>query len=96
MTVPGLLPSKEGISIMAWIDSAENEPTAAELAAIEMQWPLIEAELALLDAEITALRPGGLSPLDWRRLRRAGRAVLAARLRLVTAPTSGTVRGAAS
>ena len=81
---------------MTWIEPAENEPTAAELAAIEAQWPLIEAELALLDAEITALRPGGPSALDWRRLRRAERRILTARLRLMAADTCGMVRGAAS
>ncbi|WP_028182656.1 DUF6284 family protein [Salinispora arenicola] len=50
------------------------EPTAADLAAIDTEWPLIAAELDVLDAEITmlyALDHGGPSPLDWRRLRRA-------------------------
>lgn len=61
----------------------EAEPTAADLAAIETEWPLIEAELAVVDAEVRALSAaGGLSPLDWRRLRRAQRQVLAAQLRL--------------
>jgi hypothetical protein len=55
-------------------------PTSADLAAIEVEWPLIDAELAVVDAEIRALSAaGGLSPLDWRRLRRAERRVLAAR-----------------
>ena len=51
-----------------------NEPTDADLAAIDAEWPLIEAELALLDAEIALIHAadhGGPSPLDWRRLRRA-------------------------
>ncbi|MGW4682923.1 DUF6284 family protein [Micromonospora taraxaci] len=51
-----------------------TEPTAADLAAIDAEWPLIAAELDLLDAEITLLYAedhGGPSPLDWRRLRRA-------------------------
>ncbi len=51
-----------------------DEPSAAELAAIEAEAPLIAAELAWLDAEITMLdahERGGPSPLDWRRLRRA-------------------------
>ncbi|RBQ04478.1 hypothetical protein DQE82_28810 [Micromonospora sp. LHW51205] len=51
-----------------------TEPTAADLAAIESEWPLIAAELDVLDAEITMLYAedhGGPSPLDWRRLRRA-------------------------
>lgn len=50
------------------------EPTAAELAAIEVEWPLIAAELDLLDAEISMLYAkdhGGPTALDWRRLRRA-------------------------
>ncbi|PZF99497.1 DUF6284 family protein [Micromonospora deserti] len=50
------------------------EPTAADLAAIEVEWPLIAAELDVLDAEITLLNAedhGGPTVLDWRRLRRA-------------------------
>ncbi|MFG1941278.1 DUF6284 family protein [Micromonospora tulbaghiae] len=50
------------------------EPTAADLAAIETEWPLIAAELDVLDAEITMLYAedhGGPTVLDWRRLRRA-------------------------
>jgi hypothetical protein len=49
-------------------------PTSAELDAIEDEWPLIAAELDVLDAEITLINAGdhgGPSPLDWRRLRRA-------------------------
>lgn len=57
--------------------SIPNKPSDAELAAIEREWPLIEAELAVVDAEIRLLTtPGGPSPLDWRRLRRADRQVL--------------------
>jgi len=50
------------------------EPSAVDLAAIDAEWPLIAAELDVLDAEITmfyADDSGGPSPLDWRRLRRA-------------------------
>jgi hypothetical protein len=62
-----------------------TEPTAADLAAIEAEWPLIDAELGVLDAEITMLAAaGGPSPLDWRRLRRAQRRALAARVRLAS------------
>ena len=58
-------------------DADPAGPTQAELAAIEREWPLIEAELALTDAEIHALNVrGGPSPLDWRRLRRAEQRVL--------------------
>ncbi|TDC28803.1 hypothetical protein E1211_27180 [Micromonospora sp. 15K316] len=52
----------------------DNEPVAGELGAIESEWPLIAAELDLLDAEITMLYAedrGGPTVLDWRRLRRA-------------------------
>ncbi|MEV4768865.1 DUF6284 family protein [Micromonospora humida] len=51
-----------------------TEPTAADLAAIDAEWPLIAAELDVLDAEITmlyAVDHGGPTALDWRRLRRA-------------------------
>lgn len=36
-----------------------SEPTAAELAEIEREWPLIEAEISLLDAEIRVLYADG-------------------------------------
>lgn len=51
-----------------------NEPTNADLDAIDAEWPLIDAELSLLDAEIALINAadyGGPSPLDWRRFRRA-------------------------
>jgi hypothetical protein len=52
-------------------------PTDADLAAIETEWPLIEAEMALVDAEIHMLTVHGApSALDWRRLRRAEQRVL--------------------
>ncbi len=57
---------------------AHTEPTTAELAAIDAEWPLIAAEMDVLDAEITimcAADRGGPSPMDWRRLRRAEAAV---------------------
>jgi hypothetical protein len=74
-----------------------EEPTPADLAAIEAEWPLIDAELAVVDAEIRALSAvGGPSPLDWRRLRRTERRVLAARLRLAVARTAGDAPRAAS
>lgn len=49
-------------------------PSAADLAAIEDEMPLIDAGLELVNAEIAmfyAEDRGGPSPLDWRRLRRA-------------------------
>ncbi|MFI6332148.1 DUF6284 family protein [Micromonospora chersina] len=51
-----------------------TEPTAADLAAIDTEWPLIAAELDVLDAEISMIYAedhGGPTALDWRRLRRA-------------------------
>jgi hypothetical protein len=64
------------------MDVYDMEPTPADLDAIEAEWPLIEAELGVLDAQIAALNAaGGPSPLDWRRLRRASRRLLAAQLR---------------
>lgn len=61
------------------MDLDDMEPTAVDLDAIEAEWPVIAAELRVLDAEIAALaRPGLPSALDWRRLRRARRQLLAA------------------
>lgn len=55
----------------------DAEPTGAELAAIEEEWPQIAAELAELDAQIRALTYGvGVCELDQRRVRRQRRAVL--------------------
>ncbi|GAA2352315.1 hypothetical protein Cme02nite_26110 [Catellatospora methionotrophica] len=48
-------------------------PTAAELAAIELEWPLIAAELEVTSAEIVLLTSTAPTELDWRRLRRAER-----------------------
>ena len=69
--------------------SRQVEPSTADLAAIDREWPLIEAEIALVDAEIRVLtNDGGPSELDWRRLRRAEERVmreLLARLAVRTA-----------
>ncbi|GAA0808952.1 DUF6284 family protein [Spirilliplanes yamanashiensis] len=49
-------------------------PSPTDLAAIDFEWPLIAAELDVLDAEIALLYAedrGGPTPMDWRRLRRA-------------------------
>jgi hypothetical protein len=64
------------------------EPTPADLAAIEREQPLLNAEIDMLDAEIgilTAAQRGGPSPLDWRRLRRANRRVIRAALEFAAA-----------
>jgi hypothetical protein len=73
---------------MTWDERVQSEPTAADLAAIEAEWPLIDAELAVVEAEARMFRPGGPSPLNWRRLRRAERQVLATWLRLMVARRS--------
>lgn len=79
------------------MDAYDVEPTPAELTAIEAEWPLIEAELALLDAQLAVLNAaGGPSPLEWRRLRRASRRVLAAQLRHRPASPAEDVPGVAS
>jgi hypothetical protein len=50
----------------------DQEPTASELRDIENEWPLIAAELAVVDAEVAALQTGTeFCELDRRRLRRA-------------------------
>ncbi|WP_409234769.1 DUF6284 family protein [Streptomyces sp. PA5.6] len=55
-----------------------QEPTAAELDAIEHEMPLIQAGVELLDAQIITLDRTP-NELDARRIRRARRKVLAAR-----------------
>jgi hypothetical protein len=69
----------------------EDGPSAADLTAIEVEWPLIEAQIAVVDAEIAILTAGfrGPTDLDWRRLRRAEHQVLraAAQLAATAQPT---------
>ncbi|BAG20417.1 MULTISPECIES: DUF6284 family protein [Streptomyces] len=60
-------------------DLSDREPTAAELDLIEQEMPVIRAEIELLDAQIIALDHTP-NELDARRIRRASRKVLAARL----------------
>ncbi|MFI7302958.1 DUF6284 family protein [Micromonospora aurantiaca] len=65
------------------------EPAAEDLAAVEAEWPLIAAELDVLDAEITLLYAedhGGPTALDWRRLRRAEARVTRAAAELAAHP----------
>ena len=76
--------------------TTETDPTPADLAAIEAEWPVIEAELDVLAAEIRLVTATGPAPLDWRRLRRAERRVLAARLRAAEPPAAPDVPGVAS
>ncbi|CAL9553855.1 DUF6284 family protein [Streptomyces sp. enrichment culture] len=65
------------------------EPTAAELDAIEREMPVILADVDLLDAYIVTLDRTP-TEMDARRIRRARRRALAARVALLncTAPTS--------
>ena len=66
-------------------DFSAAGPSAADLAAIEREEPLISAEIDMLTAEIGILyaaERGGPTPLDWRRLRRANRRVIRAALDL--------------
>ncbi|MEV6757366.1 DUF6284 family protein [Streptomyces sp. NPDC051214] len=67
-----------------------REPTAAELDAIEQEMPVILADVELLDAQIITLDRTP-NELDARRLRRARRKALAARVTLANA--SATVAG---
>jgi hypothetical protein len=55
----------------------DQEPTPADLAAIEREWPLIEAELALTDIEVRLwCALGKATELDRHRLRRAEQRVI--------------------
>lgn len=62
------------------------EPTAAELDAIEHELPVILADVDLLDAHIITLDRTP-NELDARRIRRARRKALAARVTLANAVT---------
>nr|WTA66448.1 DUF6284 family protein [Micromonospora sp. NBC_00855] len=69
----------------------DYEPSTTDLAVIDTEWPLIAAELDVLDAEITMLYAedhGGPTALDWRRLRRAEARVTRAATDLVTSTDS--------
>lgn len=71
------------------------EPTAAELAAIEEEMPVILADVDLLDAHITTLDRTP-TELDERRIRRARRRALAARVALVNRTTGASLPGDAA
>ncbi|WP_432155976.1 DUF6284 family protein [Streptomyces sp. bgisy153] len=71
------------------------EPTDAELDAIERESPVILAEVDLLDAQITPLDRVP-SELDARRIRRARRRALAARVALVNRTAGMTLPGGAA
>ncbi|MFG2941532.1 DUF6284 family protein [Streptomyces sp. NPDC048282] len=71
------------------------EPTDAELDAIEQEIPLILADVDLLDAQIITLDRTP-TELDARRLRRARRRALAARLELANRTASVILPGGAA
>ncbi|GIG58776.1 hypothetical protein Lfu02_31480 [Longispora fulva] len=63
--------------------AVELEPTAADLASIEAEWPVIELELELTGLELKRLgRPA--SDVELRRERHLVRQILAARLAWAT------------
>ncbi|MFJ4549539.1 DUF6284 family protein [Streptomyces sp. NPDC088817] len=71
------------------------EPTAAELDAIELEMPVILADVDLLDAQIITLDRTP-SELDARRIRRARRRALAARVALLNRTSGAMVPGGAA
>lgn len=65
------------MNIIPLLSVEDDEPTPADLAGIEREWPLLAADLELLDAEISFINAGqNASELDRRRIRRAERRVL--------------------
>jgi hypothetical protein len=72
----------------------DDEPTAADLAAIEREMPLIEAEAALVVAEARVLTAEpGPSEVDWARVRSAERAVAREWIAFHTTGQVSTVSG---
>ena len=71
------------------------EPTGAELDAIEQEMPVVQADIELLDAQIITLDRIP-TEMDTRRLRRARRRALAARVALANRTTDVTVPGGAA
>ncbi|WP_406355762.1 DUF6284 family protein [Streptomyces sp. NBC_01635] len=71
------------------------EPTNAELDAIELEMPVILADVDLLDAHIITLDRTP-TELDARRIRRARRRALAARVALLNRTADATLPGGAA
>ncbi|MGY4925308.1 DUF6284 family protein [Streptomyces sp. 900105755] len=71
------------------------EPTDAELDAIEREMPVILADVDLLDAQIITLDRTP-TELDARRIRRARRRALAARVALLNHTAGATLPGGAA
>jgi hypothetical protein len=71
------------MSIIHLPSVSDEGPTDTDLAKIEREWPLIAAELDVVNAQIAQLTAGPFaSELDWRRLRRAEHRVLAVQRKL--------------
>ncbi|MFF7608827.1 DUF6284 family protein [Streptomyces parvulus] len=71
------------------------EPTKAELDAIEQEMPVILADVDLLDAHIVTLDRTP-TEVDERRIRRARRRALAARVALVNRTADTSLSGGAA
>ncbi|MET9185226.1 DUF6284 family protein [Streptomyces tendae] len=71
------------------------EPTDAELDAIEQEMPVILADVDLLDAQITTLDRAP-SEVDDRRIRRARRRALAARVVQINQTAAANLPGGAA
>ncbi|MFE0871885.1 DUF6284 family protein [Streptomyces rochei] len=71
------------------------EPTDAELNAIEQEMPVILADVDLLDAHIVTLDRTP-TEVDERRIRRARRCALAARVALVNRTAGASLPGGAA
>ncbi|MFE9398364.1 DUF6284 family protein [Streptomyces flavidovirens] len=71
------------------------EPTDAELDAIEQEMPVILADVDLLDAHIVTLDRTP-TELDARRIRRARRRALAARVALLNRTAGTSLSGGAA
>ncbi|MGV9624725.1 DUF6284 family protein [Streptomyces tendae] len=71
------------------------EPTDAELDAIEQEMPVILADVDLLDAQIITLDRTP-TEVDDRRIRRARRRALAARVALVNRTAGASLPGGAA
>ncbi|MET7656240.1 MULTISPECIES: DUF6284 family protein [unclassified Streptomyces] len=81
--------------VVVTADVFDRGPTLAELDAIELESPVILAEVDLLDAQIKAMdRPA--NEVDARRIRRARNRVLAARRDVVNRAAGVMLSGGAA
>ncbi|MGW0950069.1 DUF6284 family protein [Streptomyces sp. NPDC002623] len=83
------------VQVVVTADEFDREPTAAELDAIELESPLILAEVDLLDAQIKAMDHPE-NEVDTRRIRRARNRVLAARRDLANRTADASTTGGAA